>query len=125
MDKDLCAASRRLEAKLHDTPVSGLNLIITQQQRQLTSTAGLDGAIRSVGTAQAALAQRAHREGAAIAAHFLADGSGAAGAPAGGDGTAVTVAACKVLKMGDCAMKRLRNGDIYKVCLHRASPHAS
>jgi hypothetical protein len=90
-----------------------------------------------VGVAHAALAQRAHREGAAIAARFLSDGGGNAAAAAGGGGggaggggaggggyTALlpggggdgaVAAPCKVLKMGDCAMKRLRNGDIYKV----------
>lgn len=126
VDKDLAAAAKRLEARLQDTPISGLNLTTTQLQRQLTSTAALDGAIRSVGTAQAALAQRAHREGAAIAARFLSDGGTFSGAGAGpaqglslggtdaGEGSVVSATPCKVLKMGDCAMKRLRNGDVYK-----------
>jgi hypothetical protein len=82
---------------------------------------------------QAALAQRTHREGAAIASRFLSEGGAGAGsvsapgappASLGGNTDSLApappvagapAAACKVLKMGDCAMKRLRNGDIYKV----------
>jgi len=133
-ERELATATRRVEARLHDAPTSPLNLTATQLQRQLTSTAALGGVIRAVGTAQAALAQRAHREGAAIAARFLADSGGVSGATAapstlpavvegasGDDGSAQLPAApaavpCKVLKMGDAAMKRLQNGDIYKVC---------
>jgi hypothetical protein len=145
-EHELAAASARLEERLEEAPISPLNLATTQLQRQLTATAALDGAIRAVGTVQAALAQRAQCEGAAIAARFLTDGGagvGAAGATApppgapasiGGASEAGSIAAAsaspaatprgaaaayKVLKMGDCAMKRLRNGDVYKV--HGAS----
>jgi hypothetical protein len=48
---------------------------------------------------------RAHKEGAALAAQFLLDASGGPG-----------VVTSKVLKLGDCSMKQLRNGDVYKVC---------
>jgi hypothetical protein len=47
---------------------------------------------------------RAHKEGAALAAQFLVDASGGPG-----------VVTSKVLKLGDCSMKQLRNGDVYKV----------
>ncbi|GBF94649.1 phosphatidylinositol-4-phosphate 5-kinase [Raphidocelis subcapitata] len=120
-ERELAAATRRLEARLHAAPTSQLNLAPTQLQRQLTSTAALDGAIRAVGTAQAAVAQRAHREGAAIAERFLADGGPAAAAAAADAAAAAAPAAavpCKVLKMGDSAMKRLRNGDVYKGRYH-------
>jgi hypothetical protein len=75
-----------------------------QPQKQLASTAALDGCLRSVGAAYAALMGRAHKEGAALAAQFLVDASGGPG-----------VVTSKVLKLGDCSMKQLRNGDVYKV----------
>ncbi|WIA40328.1 hypothetical protein OEZ86_013695 [Tetradesmus obliquus] len=80
-----------------------LNLQLTQLQKQLASTAALDGCLRSVGAAYAALMGRAHKEGAALAAQFLVDASGGPG-----------VVTSKVLKLGDCSMKQLRNGDVYK-----------
>jgi hypothetical protein len=75
-----------------------------QLQKQLASTAALDGCLRSVGAAYAALMGRAHKEGATLAAQFLVDASGGPG-----------VVTSKVLKLGDCSMKQLRNGDVYKV----------
>jgi hypothetical protein len=77
-----------------------------QLQKQLASTAALDGCLRSVGAAYAALMGRAHKEGAALAAQFLVDASGGPG-----------VVTSKVLKLGDCSMKQLRNGDVYKVSM--------
>jgi hypothetical protein len=47
---------------------------------------------------------RAHKEGAALAVQFLVDASGGPG-----------VVTSKVLKLGDCCMKQLRSGDLYKV----------
>lgn len=83
-----------------------------QLQKQLASTAALDGCLRSVGAAYAALMGRAHKEGAALAAQFLVDASGGPG-----------VVTSKVLKLGDCSMKQLRNGDVYKVRAAAAAAH--
>lgn len=120
MEKDVSVATRRLDARLRDCAPSPLNLPPAALQRQLAATGPLDGAIRAVGTAAAALAARAHREGAAIAASFLSEPAATAAAGGGegegaGAGGGAAGGASKVLKMGDAAMKRLRNGDIYKV----------
>eukprot|EP00775_Hariotina_reticulata_P012192 gene12192-12329_t len=75
---ELAAATQELQAATAARPLSGqqqLNLQLTQMQKQLASSAAVDGSLRAIGTAYAAL---------------------------------------KVLKLGDCSMKRLRNGDVYK-----------
>lgn len=103
---------------------STLNMQLTQLQKQLASTAALDGCLRAVGTAYAALLGLIHREGAAVARQFLQDAassaSGSSAQPAPPTG-AVAAVASKVLKLGDCSMKRLRNGDVYKVSRERPS----
>jgi len=134
----LDSSTEQLQAALRAKPLLSqgmLNMQLTQMQKQLATTAGLDGALRAVGSAYAALLALSHREGIAVTRQFLQDTSscgGPAQAPPGSSGAApapqptgpqggvcagvVPTAASKVLKLGDCSMKRLRNGDLYKVC---------
>lgn len=86
-----------------------VHLQLTQSQKQLASTAALNGCLRAVGTAYAALLGLSHRQGAAVAAAFFEQ------PPAAGDAAAATQS--KVLKLAECSMKRLRNGDVYRVSL--------
>jgi hypothetical protein len=105
---------------------------LTQLQKQLTSTAALDGRLRALGAAHAALLALWHAEDAAVAAGFFCPagrpgaGGGAADADAaaseGASAAAAAAAAvppplvqARVLKLADCSMKRLRNGDVYRV----------
>lgn len=120
----LNTSTAQLQATLAAKPLSSqgtLNMQLTQLQKQLASTAALDGCLRAVGTAYAALLGLSHREGAAVAKQFLQDTTSSAGQAPGAaapDGSSkVPATASKVLKLGDCSMKRLRNGDIYKVRL--------
>eukprot|EP00879_Flechtneria_rotunda_P032224 GHRR01035394.1.p1 GENE.GHRR01035394.1~~GHRR01035394.1.p1 ORF type:complete len:565 (+),score=197.10 GHRR01035394.1:701-2395(+) len=109
-----------------------VNPQLTQQQKQLASTAALDNCLRSIGATYAALLGRSYKESAATAAQFLldasaiskgwseaaaAESSAAAGAVLG-NAIGAGAVATKVLKLGDCAMKRLRNGDVYKGRYH-------
>lgn len=72
------------------------------------------------------------REGSIIASRFLSDGKAPAAPPAAADPAAsppgsadgstatepaVAASNSKVLKLGEFSMKRLRNGDVYKVGL--------
>jgi hypothetical protein len=123
----LASSTTQLQAALAGKPLSSqgtLNMQLTQLQKQLASTAALDGCLRAVGTAYAALLGLSHREGAAVARQFLQDTSSASGqapgsvlaaTPGGSAPGAAPAVTSKVLKLGDCSMKRLRNGDIYKV----------
>lgn len=105
-----------LEARLLASQ-STLNMALTQLQKQLASTAALDGTLKTVGTAYAALLGLMRKEGAAVARQFLQDSSSSSGCSAQGpQAGALPAVTSKVLKLGDCAMKRLRNGDIYKGC---------
>lgn len=116
----LKGCTHQLQTATAARPVSGqqkLNLQLTQLQKQLASTAALDGSLRSVGAAYAALLSRVHKEGAAMAAQFLVDASSNSSSSGG-------VATSKVLKLGDCSMKQLRNGDIYKVRWQHSIPAA-
>lgn len=123
--QQLGVSTGQLQSALLAKPLAStgtLNMQLTQLQKQLASTAALDGCLRAVGTAYASLLGLSHREGAAVARQFLQDAGAtgsSAGQPAGGSaaagGVAPAAVASKVLKLGDCAMKRLRNGDIYKV----------
>lgn len=135
----LNSSTEQLQAALRAKPLLSqgtLNMQLTQMQKQLASTAGLDGALRAVGSAYAALLALSHSEGAAVARQSLKDTSscgGPAQAPPGSSSAAsapeptgpqgavcsgvVPTAASKVLKLGDCSKKQLRNGDLYKVCL--------
>lgn len=123
--QQLGVSTGQLQSALLAQPLAStgtLNMQLTQLQKQLASTAALDGCLRAVGTAYASLLGLSHREGAAVARQFLQDAGAtgsSAGQPAGGSasagGAAPAAVASKVLKLGDCAMKRLRNGDIYKV----------
>lgn len=109
----LSSCTQQLQAATAARPLYGqqkLNLQLTQMQKQLASTTALDGSLRSVGAAYAALLGRTHKESAAMAAQFLVDASS--------NGNSGAVVTGKVLKLGDCSMKQLRNGDIYKVCWH-------
>jgi hypothetical protein len=105
----LISASQQLSRACAGRPVAAsLLLQLTQNQKQLTSTSSLDGSLRAVGTVHSAVVLRLHKESSAAAAAFL-DANSSGGAlmqPAG---------ASKVLKLGDDCMKRLRNGDIYRV----------
>ena len=127
VNQQLESNSAQLRAALAAKPLSSdrmLNMQLTQLQKQLASTAALDGSLRAVGTAYASLLALSHREGAAVAKQFLQDSS-VAGSSVQAPGVSVLAASTpagmapattsKVLKLGDCAMKRLRNGDIYKV----------
>jgi hypothetical protein len=121
----LHAKTAQLQEVLAGKPLasqSTLNMQLTQLQQQLASTAALDGCLRAVGTAYASLLELSHREGSAVARQFLQDTSSSAGQAPGnvlaataGDGGVALAVTSKVLKLGDCAMKRLRNGDVYKV----------
>jgi hypothetical protein len=81
---------------------------MTAHQKQITNTAALDGALKALGTVHATLVQRLHKEASAAAGQFL-EGAGGILGPSG------DIAGSKVLKLGDDCMKRLRNGDIYRV----------
>lgn len=109
MQPQLISASQQLSRACAGRPVAAsLLLQLTQNQKQLTSTASLDGSLKAVGTVHSAVVLRLHQESSAAAAAFL-DANSSGGAlmqPAG---------ASKVLKLGDDCMKRLRNGDIYRV----------
>lgn len=107
MQDQLASCTQLLQAATAARPLTSQqqpNLQLTQLQKQLASTSALDCCLRSVGAAYAALMGRNHKEGAASAAQFLVDASGGPG-----------VVTSKVLKLGDCSMKQLRNGDVYKV----------
>lgn len=69
---------------------------------QVTNTAGLEGALRQTGMALTALMHLQHRTSAGAAERYLAEPAAEGGAP-------------RVLKLGDFHMKRLKNGDVYKV----------
>jgi hypothetical protein len=126
----LHASTAQLQEALAGKPLaslSALNMQLTQLQKQLASTAALDGCLRAVGTAYASLLGLSHREGSAVARQFLQDTSSSAGQAPGsvlaataGDAGVAPAVTSKVLKLGDCTMKRLRNGDVYKVgcCTH-------
>lgn len=95
-----------------DEPPPGPGQQLTQLQKQLGSTAALDGCLRAVGGAYAALLALSARDGAAVAAAFF-DGDG-------GEGGA-SMAPSRVLKLDGCgSMKRLKNGDVYRVSRRRA-----
>lgn len=121
----LHASTAQLQEVLAGKPLasqSTLNMQLTQLQKQLASTAALDGCLRAVGTAYASLLGLSHRVGSAVARQFLQDTSSSAGQAPGsvlaataGDAGVAPAVTSKVLKLGDCAMKRLRNGDVYKV----------
>lgn len=134
----LAAADTQLASALAAQPPPPLHTQLSPQAKASASTSALDGCLRSLGTTHAALLALCHAEAAALAAQFLdsssastsgvAVGAGVGGAAAGAagavDGAACTaatagagaagVATSRVLKLGDCAMKRLRNGDVYK-----------
>lgn len=121
--QQLGASTGQLQSALLAKPLAStgtLNMQLTQLQKQLASTAAMDGCLRAVGTAYASLLGLSHREGAAVARQFLQDGGASSAGQAVGDGAAAggvapAAVASKVLKLGDCVMKRLQNGDIYKV----------
>lgn len=111
------ARAQELQAALTAQPVCAdkqVNMQLTQMQKQLASTAALDGSLRAVGTAYAALLALLHKEGAAVTSHFFAQ-EASAQAAAAQDPAAAAPAQSKVLKLTDCSMKRLKNGDIYRV----------
>jgi len=127
---ELAVATHELQAATSTRPLSDqqqLNLQLTQMQKQLASSAAVDGSLRAIGTAYAALLALIHRDGLNVAKRFLTDAPAApaavcAGAAAVGENGAVSMVS-KVLKLGDCSMKRLRNGDFYKVGCHHVGPH--
>jgi hypothetical protein len=69
---------------------------------QVTNTTGLEGALRQAGMALTALLHLQHRTSAGATERYLAEPAAEGGAP-------------RVLKLGDFHMKRLKNGDVYKV----------
>jgi hypothetical protein len=128
VNEQVDASTAQLQAALAAKPLSStstLNMQLTQLQKQVASTAALDGCLRAVGTACAALLGLSHREGAAVAKQFLQDTSSSSGQAPGStlaaapDTAGAVPAVSKVLKLGDCSMKQLRNGDIYKVATYR------
>jgi len=118
IEAELAAATQEVQAATAAHPLAGrqqLNLQLTQMQKQLASSTTLDGSLRAIGTAYAALLAMSHREGLAVATRFLSEASSTAGSTNATAATARGAATSKVLKLGDCSMKRLRNGDVYKV----------
>ena len=106
---DVSSTVETLSSSCSASPVAtSLFLQMTAHQKQITNTAALDGALKALGTVHASLVQRLHKEASAAAGEFLEGGGGVLG-PSG------EIVGSKVLKLGDDCMKRLRNGDIYRV----------